>query len=135
MRRNRLQSTPICTFMRGDRIEPIAMFEHHDYVKGETYTVSDIDRGDLTLRARDASGAVKSWIRWQDCRKPDAIGWEWLKGRLSADALELLSAFQGLERLRLRQDVRLALITGVPSLKERILECAGKQEGGNPHGS
>lgn len=117
-----------CPFKPGDRIQPVSMFEHHDYRQGESYTVAEIDTRDSTLRARGSSGALGSWIRWKDCRAVDGIGWDWLKGQLPAETLELLSAFDGLDRLRLRQDVSATLVTGIPSLKERILGCAEKLE-------
>lgn len=125
--KRRRSDTP-CPFKPGDRIQPVAMFEHHDYRQGETYTVAEIDAGDSTLRARNSSGVIGSWIRWKDCRAVNGIGWEWLKGQLPAETLELLSAFEGLDRLRLRQDVSAALVTGIPSLRERILGCAEKLE-------
>lgn len=122
--RKRPRKTPKpCPFRPGDRIRPTAMFEHHDYEEGQTYVVVDIDTGDFTLRARDEHGKTGSWIRWADCRLVNDIGWQWLKGQLPAEALELLSAFNGLDRLRLRQEITTRLVTDMPSLKQRILGC------------
>lgn len=122
-RRRRFPEKP-CPFRKGDIIRPVAMFQHHDYREGETYTVEDIDAADATLRARDSSGAIHAWIRWCDCKAAGGIGWEWLKSQLPAEALELLSSFHGLERLRLRPEVAVALVEELPSLKEKILEAS-----------
>lgn len=121
MRRKSRSATKACPFKPGDRIRAVAMFEHHDYEGGRNYTVRDIDPNDSTLRALDENGKRGSWIRWDDCRSVSEIGWDWLKGRLPAESLELLSAFNGLERLKLRQDVTFALVSEIPSLKQRIL--------------
>ena len=121
-RRNR--NVP-CQFKTGDRIRAIAMFEHHDYRRDESYEVVHIDTNDQTLQARDENGQVGHWIRWRDCEGADDLGWEWLKGQLPAEALELLSAFDGLGSLKLRADLRVALIQEIPSLKARVLDvCA-----------
>jgi hypothetical protein len=109
------------------------MFDHHDYDEGGSYVVSDIDPMDCTLRARDDNGKIRSWIRWADCRLVTEIGWNWLKGQLPADALELLSAFNGLERLKLREDVTTALVAEIPTLKQRILECIEDLETNKNH--
>lgn len=118
----RRSGSATCPFKVGERIRPIAKFDCHDYRRGESYEVTEIDPRDSTLRARDANGQTGSWIRWNDCEKADEIGWDWLKGELSAEALELLSAFDGLSRLRLRPDLRVALVASVPDLKGRILD-------------
>ena len=112
-----------CPFKPGDRIRPIAMFEHHDYRRGESYEVVEIDPNDSTLKARAEHGQTGAWIRWRDCEKFNDIGWEWLKGQLSAEALELLTAFDGLQNLKLRPEVRIALVEQVPVLKDKVLDA------------
>ncbi len=49
------------------------------------------------------------------------ISWDWLKGQLPGEVLELLNAFQGLEALRLKPEVRDHILLQLPNLKERIL--------------
>jgi len=127
-RNHTLHSPPVCPFRPGDSIQAISMFNCHDYVRGKTYTVVSIDPNDSTLNAKDSGGKVHGWIRWQDCKLAHHIGWDWLKTKLSTEALELLLAFDGLQRLRLRHDVALALIQGIPSLKERVIGCTAKLE-------
>lgn len=99
------------------------MFGHHDYNQGENYEVVEIDRSDSTLKARNAQGSVLNWICWRDCEAYNEIGWEWLKGQLSVEALEILSAFDGLNFLKLREEIRIALIQNVPNLKEQVLHA------------
>jgi len=128
-RRHPLHNSPsVCPFRPGDSIQAISMFDCHDYVRGKTYTVVRIDPNDSTLNAKDSTGKVHGWIRWQDCQLSHHIGWDWLKTKLSSEALELLLAFDGLQRLRLRDDVALALIQGIPSLKDRVIGCTAKLE-------
>jgi hypothetical protein len=123
IRRNNRQSSHSCPFRVSERIRPIAMFDCHDYRRGESYEVVNIDTNDSTLQARDEHGQLGRWIRWRDCEKFDDIGWEWLKGQLSADALEILSAFEGLNNLTLRPELRVALIQQVPGLKDKVLDA------------
>ena len=118
----------MCPFKPGDIIHPTDMFKHHGYRRGESYEVVNIDPNDSTLRAKDKQGNLGSWIRWCDCALSNTIGWEWLKGQLSSEALEILAAFEGLETLKLRPDLRIALITRMPMLKERVLEAAISSE-------
>ena len=132
MRQRRRNSNTPCPFKAGDRIRPIAMFEHHDYRRGESYEVVQIDSNDSTLRARDEHGRTGKWIRWHDCEMFNEIGWEWLKGELSAEALELLSAFDGLQTLRLRPEIRIALVERLPALKEKVLDACVALESKTP---
>lgn len=133
MQRRTIRNQP-CKFKIGDRIRPIDMFDHHDYRRDETYEVVEIDHNDGTLRARDEKGEVGRWIRWKDCDGSDEIGWDWLKGQLSADALEVMSAFDGLSTLKLRADLRVVLIQQIPSLKARVVEaCAALEANITPH--
>lgn len=122
-----------CPFQIGDRIRPNGGYDYHDYEQGRTYFVADTDPNDHTLRARDETGRVGSFIRWTDCTGIQDIGWHWLKDQLPPDALELLAAFDGLERLKLRDDVTTALISEVPSLRKGILACAKQLDTKLPH--
>lgn len=124
-RRNR-KVPKSCPFQIGTRIRICSIFEHLDYQQGRTYFVVDIDDDDYTLRAQDELGKVGSWIRWADCIPLEGIGWDWLKDRLSPEARSLMSAFDGLDRLQLRDDVSLALLDEIPSLKEGILSIVSK---------
>ena len=93
------------------------------YEIGKPYTVVRVDNSDSTLIAADASGKEGAWIRWELCESVDAgLSWDWLKGQLGSDALELLSAFEGLQGLRLKDEVRDHILLQLPNLKERILQ-------------
>ena len=112
----------------GTRIRVIARFDRHNYLPNETYTVVRVDANDQTLVAKDDFGEEGHWIRWSDCAQHAEIGWEWLKTKLPAEALDLLSAFDGLESLSLREDIRNHLITKMPDLKNRVLGALEEQE-------
>jgi hypothetical protein len=92
------------------------------YECGKTYTIVRVDESDNTLIATDSEGKEGSWIKWDYCVQANGeIGWSWLKGQLSADALELLSAFENLETLRLKDEIRDHILLQLPGLKDRIL--------------
>ena len=91
------------------------------YEPGKTYTIVRVDSGDNTLVADDSNGIEGPWIKWTQCHPAGDINWSWLKTQLSADALELLSAFEGLENLRLKDEIRDQILLQLPGLKDRIL--------------
>ena len=92
------------------------------YQLGRSYTVVRVDPNDSTLVAVDSEGNEGSWIKWDLCAPASAdINWAWLKAHLPAEALELLSGFEGLENLRLRDEIRDRILLQLPNLKERIL--------------
>ena len=92
------------------------------YELGKIYTIVRVDPNDSTLVAADSNGTEGSWVKWELCvlAGPE-ISWDWLKGQLPGEVLELLSAFQGLENLRLKPEVRDHILLQLPNLKERIL--------------
>jgi hypothetical protein len=115
-------------FKAGDRIRAISAFGHHSYQPGITYIVTQVDSGDSTLRARDSSGTVGNWIKWADCCFAHNIGFDWLKTVLPPEALDILSAFDGLDHLSLREEIRDQLVLKIPNLHARILETQANQE-------
>jgi hypothetical protein len=130
--RSKRRSAKTSPFKTGDRIRPIGMFEHHRYKIREIYVVTQIDRNDSTLKARNAEGVDGSWIRWSDCERVEDIGWDWLKGELTVEALELLSAFEGMKSLSLRADIRKAIVMQTSELKKRILNACETLESSKP---
>lgn len=94
------------------------------YERGKTYVIVRVDHSDNTLIAADANGKEGAWIPWRHC-EPCAhdINWNWLKAHLPGEALELLSAFEGLENLRLMDDIRDQILMQLPNLKDRILSA------------
>lgn len=94
------------------------------YERGKTYVIARVDHNDNTLVAADSQGKEGSWISWRHCEPAaDDINWAWLKAHLSSEALELLSAFEGLENLRLKDDIRDRILLQLPNLKDRILSA------------
>ena len=115
---------PTSNTMKNPRVgQRIRTSNVQGYERSKTYTVSCVDPGDNTLRATDSTGREGNWIKWSQCREvgPD-ISWEWLKSQIPGDVLELLSAFNGLENLQLRPEVRDHILLQLPDLKRRILE-------------
>lgn len=92
------------------------------YEGGKTYVVVRIDTNDNTLMATDSEGREGPWIQWRNCEPClDDINWSWLKNHLPSEALELLSAFEGLDGLRLSDTIRDRILMQLPNLKDRIL--------------
>ncbi len=96
----------------------------HGYQAGRVYTIAKVDSSDNTLTATDPEGSEGGWVHWSSCEfNFSAICWDWLKGQLSGEALELLNAFEGLKQLSLKSEVRDQILSSLPNLKERILEA------------
>lgn len=129
---NRRPASPnkVAPFQVGDKICAIAAFGHHSYEPGRSYTVTTIDTDDQTLKARNSTGNEGNWINWCDCQKFAEIGWDWLKKVLPSEALDLLAAFDGLEHLSLREDLRNRLVLQIPGLHEKILIAQADDEAG-----
>ena len=93
------------------------------YSVGKVYVITSVDSTDNTLIAVDSDGNAGFWLSWDDCViLSNPVCWEWLNGRLSGEALELLSAFEGVEKLSLKPLVRDRMLTQLPNLKDRILQ-------------
>ena len=115
-------------FKDGDKIIAIGGFGHHGYEPSRNYTVISVDSSDQTLKAKSNTGSEGGWIKWNDCRKANDIGWDWLKTVLPAEALDLLAAFDGVENLSLREDLRNRLIMQIPGLHDKILGALADDE-------
>ena len=102
----------------GTRIQVLSNSNHHHYRIGGTYRVQHVEP-DGNFKAIDDQGVEGDSLRWRDCRVI-GLGWEWLRAHLDARSLDLLSAFDGVENLRMRQCVESRLITGIPNLAEAI---------------
>ena len=103
------------------------------YELNKVYKVVRVDNGDDTLVGVDAEGKEGSWIKFDSCVAAGPnVSWEWLKGQLPGEVLELLSAFEGLEGLRLKNEVRDHILMQLPNLRDRILsaQIAMEDQGG-----
>ena len=105
----------------GDRFNVPSNVE--DYEPGKCYTVCRVDPSDNTLKGtEDSSGRELLWVSWDRVRPiRSEIGWEWLKTQLPDDSLEILSAFDGLDRLTLKAEIRDQIVKSTPNLLQRIL--------------
>jgi hypothetical protein len=103
----------------GARIQIISNHSCHHYRIGGIYRVHQID-SDGTFKAIDDQGVEGDYIRWDESC-PVGIGWDWLRDHLDSRSLDLLSAFNGLTNLRLRDGVETKIITSIPNLADAIL--------------
>jgi hypothetical protein len=102
----------------GSRIRVISKSNPHQYQLGGVYRVCQVDE-DGTFRAASEGGWVGDFLQPEDC-EIFGIGWDWLRHQLDAHALDLLSAFEGLDSLTLRSDVEAALIASIPDLEKAV---------------
>ena len=110
----------------GSRIRVVSNSNSHDYTVGKTYVVSTVD-DDGTFKAKDpATGSEGNWLRWRDCEPGGGIGWDFCKKVLPAEMVAFLSAFEGVDQLRLSDEVKDKILTGMPDLYERILEASAE---------
>ncbi|MCC5840612.1 MAG: hypothetical protein JJT96_10855 [Opitutales bacterium] len=107
----------------GDCIRVRGNSNGHNYKSGLIYRVVRVDSSDQTLVAVGPGGEEGNWIKWADIAYAAEIGWDWLQKALPTEAVELLSAFDGLTGLILREDVRSHILLRVPDLKEKILQA------------
>ncbi|MCC6624951.1 MAG: hypothetical protein IT385_27135 [Deltaproteobacteria bacterium] len=105
-----------------------------DYKQGQECVVDFVDPSDGTLRGRDVqTGRVGGWLRWSQVAPiADAIGMEFLEQHLSPETLTLLRAFDGLEALRLKPEIRDRILLALPDLEERVREVATERRRPGP---
>jgi hypothetical protein len=116
-----MQPAPI-----GTRIQVVGNINNHHYRIGSIQRVHQVD-SDGSLKAIDELGIEGDILCWKDCR-PVGLGWEWIREHLDAHSLDLLSAFDGLQNLRLRESVETKVITSIPNLAETILRLIPEVE-------
>lgn len=93
----------------------------NDYDHSTVYAIGQVDCSDSTYRLRGADGALKNWVPFSAVEPATSIGWDFLKGALPAEALDLLAAFKGLEGLVLDEQVIHHILSKLPDLQDRIL--------------
>lgn len=103
-----------------------------DYSIGDELVVEVVDPSDGTFRGRNpGTGRVGGWLNWSQVEQIcGGVGWDFLKGVLTPETVQLLSAFDGLEGLRLRAEVGDAILLEVPDLEDRIREISQAQKPG-----
>ncbi len=106
----------------GTRIRPVRNSNSHNYRIGAVYTINLI-RG-IRFRAVDAAGAQGNWLAWEDCELVSVHGWDYCRKVLDPDAIDFLSAFDGIERLTLRPDIKDRILLERPGLHDAILGAA-----------
>lgn len=106
----------------GSRIRVIANSNGHDYEIGEVYTVSQVD-DDGTFQAKDDDGDTHGWLRWEDCAPVTSIGWAFCQRVLPPDIVRFLAAFDGVEHLALKDEIKDRILLCLPDLHQRILDA------------
>jgi len=91
------------------------------YQADQVYTVVSVGTNNSTLMASDSTGRTGSWVRWDNTEPAIEIGFEFLKQHLPAASWELLSAFDGILQLRLKDEIRDQILITLPDLKTRVL--------------
>lgn len=123
------------TFVIGQRIRVTCGFGRHGYKPNTQYTVIETDSSDNTLKAQSDSGESGEWIPFSSCVPYECLGWEFLRTVLPTEALELLSAFDGLQNLSLKEEIKENLIKKVPNLPQEILAAVAECDAMRSEGS
>ncbi|MBU1238082.1 hypothetical protein KKF84_19660 [Myxococcota bacterium] len=110
----------------GQTIYPIRNSNGHNYLIGKGYSVSYVD-SDGTFKGKDpASGIEGNWLKWEDVSLTPPLGWIWLKGQLPKNVVHILSLFNGIDELILKEEHKDLLLQQLPDLMDR-LEQTGRQ--------
>lgn len=102
--------------------------QENGYDHGTTYTIGQVDCSDSTYRLRAPDGSMKSWISFSSVQPATTVGWDFLKGALPCEALDLLAAFKGLDALELDDQVIHHILSNMPDLQDRILHAVHSLE-------
>ena len=106
----------------GTRIRVIANSNEHSYALGSEVVVAEIDASRGAFRARKLdSGEIGNWLVSKDVARVAELGWRWLTQLLPPEDVALLEAFDGLDTLELKGEVKAELIKQVADLKAAIL--------------
>ena len=98
----------------------------HNYTTGGIYRVKHVDP-DGTFIGTDAHGVDGDFIRWDDC-KPLGLDWDWLRQQIDDRSLDLLTAFDGLHTLRIKEQCANHVILATPNLANAILDLLPNME-------
>lgn len=112
------------TYPVGTRVYVVSNTNDHNYTVGRAYVITEVD-DDGTFKARDPdSGVVGNWLRWKDIDIVPPLGWDFCKGVLPPEVVTFLSAFQGIESIRIRDDIKTRILRKIPNLYDAIMEEA-----------
>ena len=109
----------------GLRVRVVANSNQHDYHVGQEYVVTQLEPARSAFRARHPeTGVAGNWLVCADIVKLAELGWSWLRSMLAPEDVTLLEAFEGLDELELKDEVKAELIKRVADLKGAILAAA-----------
>ena len=112
----------------GEHVRVIANTNDHDYQIGKIYiATADVHADGTAFRARDPdTGKTANWLSPDDIVIIPRIGWEWLRTVLPPQDVALLSAFEGLDALTLKPEVKDTILTDLTALEHAILSAVTK---------
>ena len=117
----------------GDRVRVRAESSDHDYEPGKVYEVlHPLPNGNTCILADPHTGATGSPILYEELEhlgSAHTLGWDWLKTILPPHDVQLLSAFDGLERLTLRDEIKDRIVEQLPNLQQQLLEQTASETG------
>ena len=122
-RRKRGKVSEDCPFNVGYRVTGIRTGDPK--YDGQIFTVDGVDESDQTIQL-DCN--FEPWVSWLGFAVVEEIGWEWLRKQLPAEALDLLSAFDGVETLKLKPAIKDLVVRRQPDLKNVLVRAVMELE-------
>ena len=118
--------------VKGMRVKVIANSTDHEYTVGQTYTIKRIAYSQGCCRLADSKGRTLNWCCFADLASNRQVGWDWLSANLPSETLKILSAFDGLDGLTLKEEIANALVSEITDLRQRILDVTESQSDPEP---
>ena len=117
---------------KGTKVRVVEAEPFNDYRVGQELIVEVVDESDNTFRGRDmTTGNMGGWINWSQVEEVGgAVSWDFLQRVLTPQTVQLLQAFDGLHRLRLRSEVADTILLELPDLEARIRDAVHEQKPG-----
>ncbi len=124
-RRRRALAKDPTTYKVGDCVRVTGNSNHNDYEIGEIVEILQLGVGSAVCRRPD--GSIGNNLSFDDCEPVEVVGWRLLEQTLPREIARYLSAFEGIERTRLRAEVADAILAALPAdeLVREILAHSG----------
>jgi tetratricopeptide (TPR) repeat protein len=86
------------------------------YMEGTIYEIIRVDQSDKTVKMVDNGGKTGSWVSWDNLISASKLRLKSLLKHLPSESKVFLSAFDGLDKLFLKEEVKDALILSITDL-------------------